>query len=257
MLSAANLRPHVAIDSGFRLATLAVMATRGASRARIILVLLAALVLAWGTAWGERGRNSLRWDRVVKPGAPARVIRGLEGDRSLRLSVGPTIGQDRLAARRAFAALTTMRRKLVHVLALVEARFPADAAAQGRYRALTAASSPDPVDLETFAEEQAGWCRERSLLLAALLAEVAVEARVRYGTAFRPGGRSLGGHVWVEARIDGRWRLLDPLNYRTPRPLRTRILPVEAEDGRVGRRRFVVGSGGVLYLPTNDLFLGY
>lgn len=59
------------------------------------------------------------------------------------------------------------------------------------------------------ADTLAGDCTEHAVLLAAMLRARRIPSRVAVGFVYLPRRGKLGGHMWTEAFVEGRWRPLD------------------------------------------------
>jgi transglutaminase-like putative cysteine protease len=174
-------------------------------------------------------RASLALAIVVAVIAPAhagrpRVVRGQGGDPHLVLDRGrslrrvplgrvrprprlSSIEKVRLDARRIFhASRLGEREKVERLVMIVARRIRTERIDDGADR------SGQVLSLASAVRTREGTCRERAFLLQGALAEVGVAAEVRYGSVYdrRRGMRNLGPHAWVEARVAGRWMVLDP-----------------------------------------------
>jgi transglutaminase-like putative cysteine protease len=206
-----------------------------------------------------------------------RTVRGLDGQLPLRLDTGRSLARvpltrraarlggglppdlqpierARLDARRLLRASSLApRAALARLVRIVQQRLPyADEATYQRLGERELARHGVP-RLSEYVRARVGLCRERAFLLAALLREGGLPARVRYGVAYDRAGTDRGGHAWVETRQGGRLVRLDP-NVPQPVVLRPRQLPVEEvlADGR-RRRVTAMRSRYLLYVPTADL----
>ena len=97
---------------------------------------------------------------------------------------------------------------------------------------------------------RAGDCTEHSVLLAALLRAGGVPARPVAGLVWT--GSGFGGHMWVEAVLEGRWRALDALDPGLAHPhLRLAEVPPGRGLTALADAFARVGSGPVRVLEVS------
>jgi hypothetical protein len=214
-----------------------------------------------------------------QPGSPRSraprwpVVAGLDGQVDLVLDRGrslsdvplgrarggwPRLGaleKARLDARRiAFASSLSQSEQLLRIAAIVQHRFPFGTSEGQRYSRVSEAQRDRQGSalLSKYVQRRAGLCRERAWLLHTLLEEVGVRARVRYGELYDGAGNDLGGHAWVEVRLEKQRLLLDPSRPDTLHSL-TQVLVEESLPDSSTRRVRAAITPGLTYVPTKDL----
>jgi len=203
-------------------------------------------------------------------------VRGIEGQAALQLDLGRSLRGARLAAahgrdRSAPARLSAIEKarldarrvaaatrlgpteKLARLVAIVQHRIPlrGDQEARASVLAEREVRALGFTRLSSHVAGRAGVCRERAFLLATLLAEAGVPARVRYGVLYDGAGAALAGHAWVEVGPARRPQLLDPSIAETM-PASSSQQVEEAVRGGVRRVRARVTASHI-YVPTDDL----
>lgn len=240
-------------------------------------VLLLLVVTALAVPASGRGREHRR--------AQWSVVRGLDGDPDLRLDVGrrldgypllrrelrarygvdrpargsalwlSSVEKVRLDARRiAFASRLSPEQKLERYVAVVRHRMPQtpDSEAACQRSSECQVRRDGFTRLSEHTRGRTGMCRERSFLLKSMLDEAGLRSRVRYGVLYDHANNYLGGHAWVEAKVDGRWLLLDPSQPDAIPRARPTVVQEALANGQV-RRINGLETAELLYVPTNDL----
>jgi hypothetical protein len=212
--------------------------------------------------------------------APARVVKGMDGQANLKLDVGRSlrgvplqrqpkpdrhspdwlsaIEKARLDGKRVLVAShLPLDQKLSRLVEITKNRFPFTEAAEERVEKMASQeSSAGLAQLSAHAAKKAGVCRDRAFLMQTMLSENGIDAKVRYGVLY--GKKSakgkfnyLDGHAWVEAKVEGKKLLIDP---SVPDPVQAvHIQSTKEEIGGKTRSVAARAMGQFLYLPTRDL----
>lgn len=228
---------------------------RAARRWTAALALVVAMACAESARAGARAR-------------PARRLVGHDGDATLVVDPGRRlvarkrpiarlrpIEEARQEARLVFAsARLTSRQQATRLMQIARDRLPVSPALADQSQLLSTrdAARAGETRLSRHVEQGIGRCRERAHLLAVLLGEVGVTARVRAGVLYDANGDALGdeGHAWVEARMPGtdEFLLLDPTIASRAVPRQLREIRETLPGGQVRRVRSREAFG-LTYVP--------
>lgn len=95
--------------------------------------------------------------------------------------------------------------------------------------------------LSRYVERHVGVCREKAFLVSAMLREMGVRHRVRYGLLYDHQGRPASDrHAWVEAQVGAQAWLLDPSFANVALPLNRAAMSEELPGGAVRNVRGIV-----------------
>jgi hypothetical protein len=196
-------------------------------------------------------------DLLIDPGRSLEGVPLRKAEAGGRSSPGrlSAIEKARLDARRiGLASRLTPEARLDRLVAIVLHRMPLAPEAMARYERVSEAQVRrwGGARLSELTLRRAGICRERAFLLKALLDELSIPARVRYGVLYDSASRYIGGHVWVEATLGGRRVLLDLSRSRPIQPKRTVLIEEEMPDGP-SRQVRAARTSEFIYVPTSDL----
>ena len=214
-----------------------------------LLVLVAVRAHATPIVRGYEGQPALVLDRGASlRGAP--LVRREAERRGWEVHTHGAIDKTRLDARRLLrASHLSPLDQIARLVAIVRQRMPDQSMTS--YDAFAASSTTMRLSVAT--KRRIGICRERSFLLAAMLKEGGLRARVRYGKVY-DNGEDLGGHAWVETQVDGHSVRLDPSmpSFVAVDP-QTTFVHEQRLDGTTHGVHATTGDGALLYVPTHDL----
>lgn len=106
--------------------------------------------------------------------------------------------------------------------------------------------STNLLSADTVAKQKKGDCSEHAILLATLMKIRGIPARVASGLILTPGRPGFTGHVWVEAKIQGKWYPFDSTSPMSSRQIRIKLADSNFDEDSQS-------SGLSLFTPILDL----